>query len=101
MVGEGWADFHRDLHTEMRFDALVMDVRATAADTSPSSWWRSWPAVIGWENGRGIGRCLTRRTAARPGRHAGRRVRGSDGDIITAAVKLLGLVLWSAPHLGG
>ena len=22
MVGEGWADFHRDLHTEMRFDAL-------------------------------------------------------------------------------
>src|SRR5208282_4787686 len=27
MVGEGWADFHRDLRTEMRFDALVMDVR--------------------------------------------------------------------------
>jgi len=25
---------------------------------------------------------------------------GSDGDIITAAVKLLGLVLWSAPAPG-
>src|SRR5690242_10010024 len=27
MIGEGWADFHRDLHTEIRRDALVMDVR--------------------------------------------------------------------------
>ena len=27
-MGEGWAHFHRDLRTEMRFDALIMDVRA-------------------------------------------------------------------------
>ena len=45
MVGEGWADFHRDLHTEMRFDALVMDVRGNGGGHIPSWWWRSWPAA--------------------------------------------------------
>jgi tricorn protease len=93
MVGEGWADFHRDLHTEMRFDALVMDVRGNGGGhISQLVVEKLARRVIGWENGRGI------RPVPYP--EDGRRgpvvmladeFAGSDGDIITAAVKLLGL----------
>jgi tricorn protease len=93
MVGEGWADFHRDLHTEMRLDALVMDVRGNGGGhISQLVVEKLARRVIGWENGRWI------RPVSYP--EDGRRgpvvmladeFAGSDGDIITAAVKLLGL----------
>ena len=93
MVGEGWADFHRDLHTEMRFDALVMDVRGNGGGhISQLVVEKLARRVIGWEQGRGI------RPVSYP--EDGRRgpvvtvadeFAGSDGDIITAAIKLLEL----------
>jgi tricorn protease len=93
MVGEGWADFHRDLRTEMRFDALVMDVRGNGGGhISQLVVEKLVRQVIGWENGRGI------RSVPYP--EDGRRgpvvtladeFAGSDGDIVTAAIKLLSL----------
>ena len=93
MVGEGWADFHRDLHTEMRFDALIMDVRGNGGGhISQLVVEKLARRVIGWDQGRWI------RPVSYP--EDGRRgpvvtvadeFAGSDGDIVTAAIKLLGL----------
>jgi tricorn protease len=93
MVGEGWADFHRDLHNEMRFDALVMDVRGNGGGhISQLVVEKLARRVIGWDHGRYF------QPTSYPG--DGRRgpmvtvadeFAGSDGDIVTAAVKLLGL----------
>ncbi|MBV9204852.1 MAG: PDZ domain-containing protein, partial [Actinobacteria bacterium] len=53
MVGEGWADFHRDLHTEIRFDALVMDVRGNGGGhISQLVVEKLARHVIGWDQGR-------------------------------------------------
>jgi tricorn protease len=93
MIGEGWADFHRDLRTEMRFDALVMDVRGNGGGhISQLVVEKLARRVIGWDQGRWV------RPASYP--QDGRRgpvvtvadeFAGSDGDIVTAAIKLLGL----------
>jgi len=93
MIGEGWADFHRDLRTEMRFDALVMDVRGNGGGhISQLVVEKLARRVIGWDQGRWV------RPTSYP--QDGRRgpvvtvadeFAGSDGDIVTAAIKLLGL----------
>jgi tricorn protease len=93
MVGEGWADLHRDLRTEMGFDALVMDVRGNGGGhISQLVVEKLARRVIGWDHGRWI------RPSSYP--QDGRRgpvvtvadeFAGSDGDIVTAAIKLLGL----------
>ena len=93
MIGEGWADFHRDLRTEMQFDALVMDVRGNGGGhISQLVVEKLARRVIGWDQGRWI------RPSSYP--QDGRRgpvvtvadeFAGSDGDIVTAAIKLLGL----------
>ena len=93
MIGEGWADFHRDLRTEMGFDALVMDVRGNAGGhISQLVVEKLARRVIGWDHGRWM------RPSSYP--QDGRRgpvvtvadeFAGSDGDIVTAAIKLLGL----------
>jgi tricorn protease len=93
MVGEGWADFHRDLRTEMRFDALVMDVRGNGGGhISQLVVEKLARRVIGWDAWRGM------RSVPYP--EEGRRgplvtladeFAGSDGDIVTAAIKLLDL----------
>ena len=93
MVGEGWADFHRDLRTEMRFDALVMDVRGNGGGhISQLVVEKLARRVIGWDVGPAI------RPVPYP--EDGRRgpvvtladeFAGSDGDIVTAAIKVLGL----------
>ena len=93
MIGEGWADFHRDLRTEMGFDALVMDVRGNGGGhISQLVVEKLARRVIGWDHGRWI------RPSSYP--QDGRRgpvvtvadeFAGSDGDIVTAAIKLLGL----------
>jgi len=93
MVGEGWADFHRDLRTEMRFDALVMDVRGNGGGhISQLVIEKLARHVIGWDT--------VREMRPVPYPEDGRRgpfvtvadeFAGSDGDIVTAAIKLLGL----------
>ena len=93
MVGEGWADFHRDLRTEMRFDALVMDVRGNGGGhISQLVVEKLARRVIGWDVGPAI------RPVPYP--EDGRRgpvvtladeFAGSDGDIVTAAIRVLDL----------
>jgi tricorn protease len=93
MVATGWAQLHRDLRTEMRRDGLVVDVRDNrGGHTSQLVVEKLARKVIGWGVGRGFEPetypidarrgpmvCLTDENA------------GSDGDIVTAAVKDLGL----------
>ena len=50
MVSEGWADFHRDLRSEMLCDALIVDVRGnTGGHTSQLVVEKLARRVIGWD----------------------------------------------------
>jgi tricorn protease len=93
MVGEGWADFHRDLRTEMRFDALVMDVRGNGGGhISQLVVEKLARRVIGWDTVRGMRPVPYPEDARRgPVVMLADEYAGSDGDIVTAAIKLLGL----------
>jgi tricorn protease len=93
MVGEGWAHFHRDLRTEIRFDALIMDVRGNSGGhISQLVVEKLARRVIGWDVVRWMGP-IPYPTEARRGPlvTVADEFAGSDGDIVTAAIKLLGL----------
>jgi tricorn protease len=93
MMSVGWADFHRDLRTEMRFDGLILDVRGNGGGhTSELIVEKVARQIIGWDM----------RRAMLPASYPGDAPRGpvvalcdefagSDGDIVTAAIKLKGL----------
>ena len=93
MIGEGWADFHRDLHTEMRLDALIMDVRGNGGGhISQLVVEKLARRVIGWDQGRWIQPVSYPEDGRRgPVVTVADEFAGSDGDIVTAAIKLLGL----------
>jgi tricorn protease len=93
MVGEGWADFHRDLRNEMLRDALVIDVRANAGGhTSQLIIEKLARRVIGWDVPRGMLPSSYPEDAPRgPVVALTDECAGSDGDIVTAAIKILGL----------
>jgi len=93
MIGEGWADFHRDLHTEIRRDALVMDVRGNGGGhISQLVVEKLARRVIGWDQGRWIQPSSYPQDGRRgPVVTVADEFAGSDGDIVTAAIKLLGL----------
>jgi tricorn protease len=93
MVGEGWAHFHRDLRTELKFDALVMDVRGNHGGyTSQLVIEKLARRVIGWDLGRGI-RPVSYPDDARRGPlvAVADEFAASDGDIVTAVIRALGL----------
>lgn len=93
MVASGWAQLHRDLHTELRRDALVLDLRANggghlselvleklarrvrARSVSRYAPEETWPS----DALRGPMVCVTNQWA------------GSDGDIGTSMFRTLGL----------
>ncbi|MER5980705.1 S41 family peptidase [Streptomyces sp. NPDC001857] len=93
MGGSGWAQFNRDLRMEMSRPALLVDVRGNAGGhISELVVEKLTRTIIGWD--------LTR--DAQPVSYASDAPRGpvvaladeatsSDGDMITAAFKLLGL----------
>jgi tricorn protease len=93
MVGTGWAQLHRDLRLEVGRDGLVVDVRDNnGGHTSELVIEKIVRRVIGWQMPRGA-RPTTYPTDAPRGpvvavtnEHA-----GSDGDIVTAAIKSLGI----------
>jgi tricorn protease len=93
MMGEGWAHFHRDLRTEMRLDGLIMDVRGNrGGHTSQLVVEKLARRVIGWDIGRWIQPISYPQEARRgPMVTLTDEWAGSDGDIVTAAVRLLGL----------
>jgi tricorn protease len=93
MVGEGWAHFSRDLRTEMRFDALVMDVRGNSGGhISELVVEKLARRVIAWDVGRWM-RPVSYPEEARRGPlvTVADEFAGSDGDIVTAAIRSLGL----------
>jgi tricorn protease len=93
MGGSGWAQFNRDLRKEVAYDALLVDVRGNAGgNISELVIEKLTRTVLGWD--------LTRN--AQPVSYASSAPRGpvvaiadeatsSDGDMITAAFKLLDL----------
>jgi tricorn protease len=93
MMGEGWAHFHRDLRTEMARDGLIFDVRGNnGGHISQLVVEKLARRVIGWDMCRYL-RPETYPTEARRGPMVtvADEFAGSDGDIVTAAIRLLGL----------
>jgi tricorn protease len=93
MMGEGWAHFHRDLRSEMRRDALIMDVRGNAGGhISELVVEKLARRLIGWDNPRWLQPVPYPHDARRgPVVTVADEFAGSDGDIVTAAIRLLGL----------
>jgi len=93
MVSQGWADFHRDLRSEMLRDALIIDVRGnTGGHTSQLVVEKLARRVIGWDVPRRLAPSTYPEDAPRgPLVALADECSGSDGDIVTAAIKILGL----------
>ena len=90
MVSGGWADLHRDLRTELRFDGLILDVRGNrGGHTSQLVIEKLAREVLGWDLPRGM-RPESYPMDARRGPMVALTDEwaGSDGDIVTAAIKL-------------
>jgi tricorn protease len=90
MVGNGWAHFHRDMATELTKDALIVDVRANSGGhTSELVLEKLVRRVIAWDSGRYLLPVSYPSEAARgPIVVIADEFAGSDGDIITAAIKI-------------
>jgi tricorn protease len=93
MMGEGWAHLHRDLRAEMSRDALIVDVRGNrGGHTSQLIIEKLVRRIIGWKIPRHL-RPYSYPQEARRGPMVALtdEFAGSDGDIVTAAIKSLGL----------
>jgi tricorn protease len=93
MASQGWADFHRDLRTEMLRDALIVDVRGnTGGHTSQLVVEKLARKVIAWDVRGGLMPSTYPEDAPRgPVVAIADECSGSDGDIVTAAIRLLRL----------
>jgi tricorn protease len=93
MVSQGWADFHRDLRTEMLRDALIVDVRGnTGGHTSQLVVEKLARKVIAWDVPSGLMPSTYPEDAPRgPVVAIADECSGSDGDIVTGAIRLLRL----------
>jgi tricorn protease len=93
MVSQGWADFHRDLRTEMLRDALIVDVRGnTGGHTSQLVVEKLARRVIGWDVPSRLMPASYPQDAPRgPVVAIADEYSGSDGDIVTGAIRLLKL----------
>jgi tricorn protease len=93
MVSEGWADFNRDLRSEMLHDAVIVDVRSNGGGhTSELVIEKLNRHVIGWDSRRGMQPGTYPADAPRgPLVALADEFAGSDGDIVTAAIQSLQL----------
>jgi tricorn protease len=93
MMGGGWADFNRDLHAEMLHEAVVVDVRGNrGGHISELVIEQLSRRIIGWDAARYIRPESYPTTAPRgPVVTLTDEFAGSDGDIVTAAIKSLGV----------
>ena len=93
MMGAGWAHFSRDLRTEMHYEGLIIDIRSNSGGhISQLVLEKLTHQVIGWDVIRWH-RAEPYPTDARRGPLVALADQNSasDGDIITAAIHLLGL----------
>jgi tricorn protease len=93
MVSRGWSDFHRDLRSEMLRDALIVDVRANrGGHTSQLVVEKLSRRIIGWKLPRRITpRSYPMQAPRGPVVAIADEAAGSDGDIVTAAIRELGI----------
>ena len=93
MMAPGWAQFHRDLRTEISRDAVIIDVRGNSGgETSQLIVEQLARRVVGWELGRYVRPVSYPETAPRgPVVTVADEFAGSDGDIVTAAIRMLGI----------
>ncbi|MCW7943587.1 peptidase S41 [Streptomyces hygroscopicus] len=93
MVGSGWAQLHRDLRVELAREGLVVDVRENrGGHTSQLVVEKLTRRIVGWEAPRGQRPYSYPEDAPRgPVVAVADEFSGSDGDIVTAAVKALGI----------
>jgi tricorn protease len=93
MVSEGWADFHRDLRAEMTLDGLIVDARGNrGGHTSQLVIEKLARRVIAWEMPRNLLPMSYPIDAPRgPVVALADEFAGSDGDIVTRAIRTLGL----------
>jgi tricorn protease len=91
MVSQGWADFLRDLRSEMLRDAVIVDVRSNGGGhTSELVIEKLNRHVIGWDSRRGMQPGTYPDGAPRgPIVALADEMAGSDGDIVTRAIQAL------------
>ena len=91
MVAPGWAQFHRDLRTEMSHDAVIIDVRGNSGGhTSELIVEQLARRIVAWDMGRYRRPVSYPRVAPRgPVVTVADEFAGSDGDIVTAAIRRL------------
>ncbi|MFJ8943465.1 S41 family peptidase [Streptomyces sp. NPDC102395] len=93
MVGSGWAQLHRDLRIEVAREGLVVDVRENrGGHTSQLVVEKLARRIVGWDVPRGMRPTSYPEDAPRgPVVAVANEFSGSDGDIVNAAVKALGI----------
>jgi tricorn protease len=93
MVGSGWAQLHRDLRVEVVREGLVVDVRENrGGHTSQLVVEKLARRIVGWDLPRGMRPYSYPEDAPRgPVVAVANEFSGSDGDIVNAAIKALGI----------
>ncbi|MCQ4080562.1 S41 family peptidase [Streptomyces sp. RB6PN25] len=93
MGGSGWAQFNRDLRSEVSLPALIVDVRGNAGgNISELVMEKLTRSILGWDVTRGAQPVSYTSNAPRgPIVAVADEATSSDGDMITAAFRLLGL----------
>ncbi|MEV0845845.1 S41 family peptidase [Streptomyces sp. NPDC049954] len=93
MVGSGWAQIHRDLRVEIGKDGLIVDVRENrGGHTSQLVVEKLARRIVGWDVPRGMRPSSYPEAAPRgPVVAVANEFSGSDGDIVNAAIKALGI----------
>ncbi|MEU9244656.1 S41 family peptidase [Streptomyces sp. NPDC048385] len=93
MQAPGWAQIHRDLSVEMAREGIVVDVRENrGGHTSQLVVEKLARRIVGWDLPRGMRPFSYPRDAPRgPVVVVANEFSGSDGDIVNAAIKALGI----------
>jgi len=93
MGGSGWAQFNRDVRMEVTYEALIVDVRGNAGgNISELVIEKLTRAILGWDHTRNAQPVSYLSDAPRgPVVALADEATSSDGDMIAAAFKLLGL----------
>ncbi|MGW1756838.1 S41 family peptidase [Streptomyces mirabilis] len=93
MQAPGWAQIHRDLRVEVARDGLVVDVRENrGGHTSQLVVEKLARRIVGWDLPRGMRPYSYPEDAPRgPVVAVANEFSGSDGDIVNAAIKALGI----------
>ncbi|MGW1268787.1 S41 family peptidase, partial [Streptomyces sp. NPDC002491] len=93
MQAPGWAQIHRDLRVEVAREGLVVDVRENrGGHTSQLVVEKLARRIVGWDVPRGMRASSYPEDAPRgPVVAVANEFSGSDGDIVNAAIKALGI----------